>query len=293
MPKQTFIKQEEIKQVITFANGTQLSLSRPLVMGVMNCTPDSFSDGGLYNTIEKSVERVLQMEADGADIIDIGGESSRPGAVPLLIDEELNRVIPIIQAVRKQSNIPISIDTYKSEVAKRAIDNGADMVNDISAFRFDADMVTLIASSNVPIVMMHMLGSPKNMQNNPSYTNVNEEIISFFTERINFAVTNGIEKSKITLDPGIGFGKGLSDNLKILSRLDMYTQFNLPILIGTSRKSFISMIHPTGKGANARIGGSIASAVTAVAKGANIVRVHDVYETVEALKILQAVTEKK
>lgn len=293
MPKQTFVKQEEIKQVITLSNGTQLSLSRPLVMAVLNFTPDSFSDGGQYNTAEKAVERVLQMESEGADIIDIGGESSRPGADPVSVDDELKRVIPLITAVRKQTNITISIDTYKPEVAEQAIDVGADIINDISALRHSPNMAKIAADTKVPIIMMHMLGSPQNMQDNPSYQSVNDEIISFFQERIDYAVSVGIDKSKLILDPGIGFGKRLSDNLEILAELEQYKQLNLPILIGTSRKSFIGMIHPSGKDADSRIGGSIASAVAAVANGANIVRVHDVHETVEALKILQAVMEYK
>ncbi len=293
MPKQTYVKKEEIKQVITSSNGTQLSLSRPLIMGILNYTPDSFSDGGQYNSIENAVDRVLQMESEGADIIDIGGESSRPGAVPVSVSDELERIIPLISALRKQTDIPISVDTYKSEVAQKAVDVGADMINDISAFRNSPNMAKVVAKNNLPIVIMHMLGTPQNMQENPSYNSVNDEIISFFKERIEFAVSSGVEKSKLILDPGIGFGKRLSDNLEILADLEQYKQFNLPILIGTSRKSFINMIHPTDEDASARIGGSIASAVVAVANGANIIRVHDVTETVEALKVLQAVMEYK
>ncbi|HDL01840.1 MAG TPA: dihydropteroate synthase [candidate division Zixibacteria bacterium] len=293
MPKQTYVKQEEIKQVIQLASGKQLSLSRPLVMAVLNFTPDSFSDGGQYNSIKNAVEKVLQMESEGADIIDIGGESSRPGADSVSEKEEISRVIPLISELRKLTNIPISIDTYKSHVAKKAIDAGADIINDISAFRFSPVMAGIVSETNVPIILMHMLGTPQNMQNNPSYISVNDEIISFFTERIDYAVSNGVDKSKLILDPGIGFGKRLSDNLEIIAYLEKYKQFNLPILIGTSRKSFIGMIHPSEKNADSRIGGSIASAVAAVANGANIVRVHDVYETVEALKVLQAVMEYK
>lgn len=293
MPKQTYVKQEEIKQVIQLASGKQLSLSRPLVMAVLNFTPDSFSDGGQYNSIKNAVEKVLQMESEGADIIDIGGESSRPGADPVSEKEEISRVIPLISELRKLTNIPISIDTYKSEVAKKAIDAGADIINDISALRFSPEMAEIVSETNVPIILMHMLGTPQNMQNNPSYTSVNNEIISFFTERIDYAVSHGINKSKLIIDPGIGFGKRLFDNLEIIASLEKYKQFNLPILIGTSRKSFIGMIHPTEKNADLRIGGSIASAVAAVVNGANIVRVHDIHETVEALKVLQAVMEYK
>ncbi len=293
MSKQIIVKQEEIKQVIQLASGEQLSLSRPLVMGILNATPDSFSDGGQYNSVDQAVERVLQMVTELADIIDIGGESSRPGAESISSDDELSRVIPIIKAVRKKTNIPISIDTRKSEVAQQAIDAGADMVNDISAFRTSSDMAKIVAETDVPIILMHMLGTPQNMQSDPTYDSVNNEIISFFGERIQFAVSQGIDKSKLILDPGIGFGKRLSDNLMILSNIDNYRQFHLPILIGTSRKSFIEMLNPSGKDASSRVGGSIASALTAVAGGANIVRAHDVSETVEALKIFQAVMESK
>jgi len=291
MSKQIFVKQEEIKQVIPLASGKQLSLSRPLVMGILNRTPDSFSDGGHFDSIDKALERVLQMEASGADIIDIGGESSRPGAEPVALETELQRVIPLISAIRKTNNIPISIDTCKSDVAKQAIDAGADIVNDITALRFSPDMAKVVSETKVSVILM--LGNPQNMQSDPTYNSVNDEIISFFSERISFAQSKKIDKSKLILDPGIGFGKRLSDNIKILSELEQFKQFNLPLLIGTSRKSFIDMLHPSSNKADSRIGGSIASAVCAVANGANIVRVHDVSETVEALKVLQAVMEYK
>ncbi len=293
MPKQTYVRKEEIKQAIQLANGKQLPLSRPLVMGVFNATPDSFSDGGQFDSVEKACERVEQMIAEGADIIDIGGESSRPGAEPLSVDDELKRVIPLITAIRKKTDIPIAIDTCKSEVAQKAVDAGADIVNDITSFGNSPDMAKIVADNNLPVILMHMRGNPQNMQDSPNYDSVNDEIISFFKERIDYAVTNKIDKSKIILDPGIGFGKRLSDNLSILADLENYKQLNLPLLIGTSRKSFIDMIHPSTKDADSRIGGSIASAVIAVMHGANIVRVHDVHQTVEALKVSQALMELK
>ena len=291
MPKQTIVKQTKISQVIELASGYSLSLSKPLVMAVFNATPDSFSDGGKYNSLESACKRVLEMVSDGADIIDIGGESSRPGAEPISIDTEIKRVVPLITELRKHSNIPISIDTCKYDVAKEAVHAGADILNDITSLRFSDNMADFVAEKNIPVILMHMQGNPKTMQENPVYTSVTNDIVSFFEERINYAEAHGIDRTKIILDPGIGFGKKLTDNLEILSNIALFKKLNHPILIGTSRKSFINQIHPTDKNANARIGGSLASAISAVMQGAHIVRVHDVYETVEAVKVLEALGE--
>lgn len=289
MRKQTLTRSEEIKPVIQLRCGRQLPLSHPLVMGILNVTPDSFSDGGLFDTNNTALEQAKKIEADGADIIDIGGESTRPGAEAVSEEEELARVIPIIEAIRRDSIIPISIDTYKANVAKEALEAGADMVNDISALRFDANMADVIADQKVPVILMHMLGEPRNMQTHPSYENCVEELLEFFTERIEYCISKGIDKSKLIIDPGIGFGKRLSDNLEIMSGLDKFEQFGLPILVGASRKSFIGMLHGSGKSADQRLGGSIAAATAAVMKGASIVRVHDVDQTVEALRVTQAI----
>ncbi len=274
---------------ISLADGCRLSLSKPLIMGIINVTPDSFS-GGLATPIEAR-DTAIRMEKEGADIIDIGGESSRPGAEPVSLEEELKRVIPAIEAIRKETQIPISIDTYKAKTAKAAIDSGANIVNDISALRFDPDMADLISSAKVPVVLMHMLGTPRDMQKNPTYKNCTNDIVDFFKERIDFCIRHDIKKQKIIIDPGIGFGKRLSDNLEILSQINSLNALGSPVLIGASRKSFINMIHPSDKASSKRIGGSIAAAITAVINGASIIRVHDVEETVEALKVLESIRE--
>ncbi len=289
MEMQKLNRPEELKAVIPLAGGRQLELSRPLITGVLNVTPDSFSDGGQFAEPGQAVARALEMEEEGADIIDIGGESSRPGAEPVPVEQELKRVIPVIEGIRKVSTVPISIDTYKRPTAEKALAAGADIVNDISALRFDESMAELVAAAKVPVILMHMLGTPRDMQNNPRYDDCVEDVARFFEERIDFAISAGIDKSRIILDPGIGFGKRLSDNIELLARLERFKAFGLPLLIGTSRKSFIGMLQDSDRPASARIGGSIASGVTAVMKGANIVRVHDVAETVEALKVVSAV----
>lgn len=291
MAKQTMTRPEEIKRVLPLPCGRQLPLSRPLIMGVLNVTPDSFSDGGHFLAFSDAVEHALRMEWEEADIIDIGGESTRPGAEPVSVEEEMERVIPVIQKLREQTDIPISIDTYKAQTAEAAIEAGADMVNDISALRFDPDMAELIANKKVPLTLMHMLGTPRNMQKKPRYDNCVEEIARFFKERIDFCIKSGIDKSKLILDPGIGFGKRLCDNLEILSGLYGFRRFALPLLVGVSRKSFIGMLHPVDSEAHRRLGGSLGAVVAAVINGADIVRVHDVAETVEALKVIQAIRE--
>lgn len=291
MIKQTYTRPEEIKRLIPLCHGRQLALSRPLIMGILNITPDSFSDGDHFMAFSDAVQHALEMQRDGADVIDIGGESTRPGAEPVSVEEEMERVIPVIQQLRKQTEIPISIDTYKAATAQAALEAGADMVNDISALRFDSRMPDVIASKKVPVILLHMLGTPRDMQKNPDYENCVEEIAQFFAARIDFCIKSGIDQSKIILDPGIGFGKRLSDNLEILANLKRFKKLSLPLLVGVSRKSFIGMLHASGSPADQRLGGSIAAAVAAVTNGADIVRVHDVAQTVEALKVIQAVRE--
>ena len=289
MQKQTFHRAEEIRKVIQLTPGRQLTLARPLVTGVLNVTPDSFSDGGRYATVDSAVEQALRMEQFGADIVDIGGESTRPGAKPVDEAKEMKRVIPVIERLRSLSDIPVSIDTYKARVAEAGLDAGADMVNDISALRFDTNMALLIAQRRVPVVMMHMQGSPRDMQVDPSYEDCVTEIVVFFQRRIALCETQGIDKSKIIIDPGIGFGKRLSDNLQILSRFEEFSKLGAPVMVAASRKSFIGMLHDGDKPADQRLGGSLSAAILSVLKGAAIVRTHDVSETVEALKVLQAV----
>ena len=288
MQKQVLNRPEEIKAAVPLSGGRELSLTRPLVMGILNVTPDSFSDGGEFLDFEKAVAHAVEMERQGADIIDIGGESSRPGSEPVPEEIELDRVLPVIDAIRAVSQIPISIDTYKATVALAAIETGADIVNDISALRFDDKMAEVVASNKVPVVLMHMKGTPHEMQTNPAYQNCINEIQEFFLERIEFCCDNGIDKSKLILDPGIGFGKRLSDNLEILTNLNVFKNFSLPLMVGLSRKSFINNLYPRSASAETRIGGSVAGAILAIQHGANIVRVHDVAETVEALKVMEA-----
>ena len=271
--------------------GRTLDLQASVVMGILNVTPDSFSDGGSFSTVDSAVTRARQIIDDGASIIDIGGESSRPGAEPVSIDEEIRRVVPVIEAIRKVSQIAISIDTCKAEVAKAALSAGADIINDISALNFDPKMADLAAQTKAPLVLMHMLGTPRTMQDNPRYTDVVGQINEFFEERIAFAVSRGIATEKLILDPGIGFGKRPIDNVTILSRLREFHRHNLPLLVGASRKSFIGVLD-SGAPVDNRLGGSLAAAVRAAINGAAVIRVHDVRETVQALSVLKAVNTK-
>ncbi|MEF8850784.1 MAG: dihydropteroate synthase [Candidatus Bipolaricaulota bacterium] len=254
-----------------------------MIMGILNVTPDSFSDGGRFLAEDRAKRRALEMEENGADIIDIGGESTRPGADKVELEVELDRTIPVIEAVRKETEIPISIDTYKSTVAKEALDAGADIVNDISALRFDPDLGRLVGKRDVPIVLMHMQGKPKTMQKDPTYGDPVEDIKEFFNSRMEEAVELGVSRDKIIVDPGIGFGKKYEDNYAILRRLEEFETLNAPLLLGTSRKSFIgdTLDLPTDE----RVEGTIASNVVGVLKGASILRVHDVKENYRALKV--------
>ncbi|HVP07500.1 MAG TPA: dihydropteroate synthase [Candidatus Acidoferrum sp.] len=276
---------------ITLSADRRPSLSRPLIMGILNVTPDSFSDGGKFARFEAAVAQAMQMQNEGADIIDIGGESSRPGAEPVSAQDEMERVLPAIKEIRRLSPIQISIDTYKAATAEAALAAGANIVNDISALRFDPAMVDLLARTDVPVILMHMLGTPRDMQQNPTYTDCVKEIGDFFGERIEFCRSRGIGKERLILDPGIGFGKRLEDNLAILRELEQFKRFGLPVLVGASRKSFIGKVASSERPAGERLGGSIAAAVVAALHGADIVRVHDVAETVEALRVVQAIRE--
>jgi len=258
---------------------------KTFIMGILNVTPDSFSDGGKFFSFEDAINHAILMEKEGADIIDIGGESSRPGALSISEEEEISRVIPVIEELIKIIKIPISIDTYKSEVAKKALDLGVLMVNDITAFRGDRKLASVIRDYNVSVCLMHMKGKPRSMQINPSYTDVVLEIYDFLKERTNFAISYGIKKEKIIVDPGIGFGKrtgkGIEDNCEILKRLSELKKLGYPICIGTSRKTFIGNIcGRTGQlPVEDRLEGSIAATCVAILNGADIVRVHDVKET--------------
>ncbi|MFC1593659.1 dihydropteroate synthase, partial [Candidatus Neomarinimicrobiota bacterium] len=247
---------------------------KTLIMGILNVTPDSFSDGGKYINSQIAVDYALKMENEGADIIDIGGESTKPGAKPVAIEEELKRIIPVIKGIRKISNVVISIDTYKSNVADKAIKVGANIINDISGLQFDNDMIRLAAELQVPVIVMHMLGNPQNMQNDPSYNNLMDELIFFFQERVDLMTSNGILKNNIILDPGIGFGKTVEHNFTIIRELNRIVDLGFPVLTGPSRKSFIG--HTLNLPPEERIEGTIAAVTAAIMNGSRIVRVHDV-----------------
>ncbi|RQV96230.1 MAG: dihydropteroate synthase [Calditrichaeota bacterium] len=256
-------------------------------MGILNITPDSFSDGGRYIDPETAVDHALKMAEQGASIIDIGGESTRPGSEPVSESEEMDRILPVIEQLHKQSKIIISVDTYKNRVAKAALEAGADMINDISGGTFDPEMMPLAAKKKCPYIMMHIKGKPRNMQVNPFYEDVIDEIYVYFEDRIKQAEQAGIDK--IILDPGIGFGKRLQDNLQILKNLKDFQWLGKPLLIGVSRKSFIGAL--LNRETDSRLAGSLASAIVAVQNGAGIIRAHDVRDTVDAIKIYQSIKE--
>lgn len=259
----------------------------PLIMGILNVTPDSFSDGGLYQQADAAIDQALAMVAAGADIIDVGGESTRPGATAVSEAEEMQRVLPVIEGIRRNSNVVISIDTYKSAVAEAALQAGADIINDISAATFDPLMAQVAARHQSPLIAMHIKGTPRNMQDNPWYEDVSAEIYTFLEARIFDLQAHGVER--IMIDPGIGFGKRLQDNLELLRHLRDFTFLNAPILIGVSRKSFIGKV--LHKEVHERLVGSLAAALIAVQNGAKVIRVHDVAETYEVLQIWRAIAQ--
>ncbi len=260
---------------------------RTYVMGILNVTPDSFSDGGKYFTLDSAIEHAMKMIEDGADIIDVGGESTRPGSEPVSIEEELRRVIPVIKELVKRSDVPISIDTYKSEVARQALEEGAVIVNDISGLKFDKKMADVVASYKASVVLMHIKGTPKTMQQNPHYDDVISEIYSYLCESVEIAKSAGIEQ--IIIDPGIGFGKRLIDNLEIIRRLREFKSLGYPILIGVSRKSFIGNV--LNLPVEERLEGTAGAVAISVWNGANIVRVHDVKEMTRVVKIVDAIKQ--
>lgn len=261
--------------------------SRTLVMGVLNVTPDSFSDGGRFYDPVRAVQHGLKLARDGADIIDVGGESTRPGSEGIPVQEELRRVIPVIQALAHEVKVPISVDTYKSEVAARALEAGAAMVNDISAMRFDPRMAEVVAEYGVPVVLMHMLGTPRDMQLDPRYKDLLGEILDFLRARIEWAISRGIAEDQIIVDPGIGFGKTLEHNLSLLKNLSRFCCLGRPILLGTSRKSFIGKL--LGVDVHQREEGTAATVALGICNGANIVRVHDVARMVPVVRVTDAV----
>ena len=260
---------------------------RTLIMGILNVTPDSFYDGGRYTTPEAALNHALRMAEDGADIIDVGGESTRPGSERISVEEELSRVIPVIEKIRQRSNIPISIDTYKNEVARAALSSGADIVNDISGLKFDNSLAEVAAEFNCTLIISHIKGSPNDMQNNVHYNNLMAEIKNSLKESISRAESSGVKPEKIIVDPGIGFGKKVNDNLLILKKLSEFKNLGKPIMIGSSRKSFIGKISAAQP--DERLEGTIATVCAAVLNGADIVRVHDVKEVCRAVKVIDAI----
>lgn len=268
---------------------TQLTISSQLqVMGVINVTPDSFSDGGKFDSIEKAFAGARQMIAAGADMLDIGGESTRPGALPVEPQQELARTIPLIQAIREVSDIPISIDTSKAEVMRAAVEAGANIINSIWALQLE-DSLQVAAELSVPVCLMHMQGSPETMQHKPNYDDVVGEVLDFLRARIDAALDAGIAQQNIIVDPGFGFGKTLEHNLLLLKSLPEFRKLGAPLLVGMSRKGMIGAI--LDKPADQRLYGSLSVAVMAAMLGADILRVHDVAETVDALAMVRALRE--
>ncbi|MFA6015120.1 MAG: dihydropteroate synthase [Gallionellaceae bacterium] len=263
----------------------KLELSRPQIMGIVNVTPDSFSDGGKHLSNEAAIAHAMQLVEDGADILDIGGESTRPGAAVVSEAEELARVIPVIEGLRNVK-VPISIDTYKPAVMRAALHAGASMVNDINALQ-EEEALSIVADSHAAVCLMHRQGDSKNMQLNPHYADVTTEVIDFLLQRVSAVTKAGISSQRIVLDPGFGFGKTLAHNLKLLNEFNELCKCKIPVLAGISRKSMLGQI--TGRGIEQRVASSIAAALIAVQRGAAIVRVHDVRETRDVLKIWAAV----
>ncbi len=275
---------------LTWSGHTLDFSEKTCIMGVLNVTPDSFSDGGLHFDTGKAVDHAFRLVEDGAGIIDIGGESTRPGSKAVSLDEELKRTIPVIEALVSKIKVPISIDTYKAEVAKRALEAGASIVNDISGLRFDHHMAEVVASRGVPVIIMHIKGTPRDMQSNPYYEALIPEIMDYLRVSIGIATDAGIEGHRIIIDPGIGFGKTFNHNLQIIKHLEEFTLLQKPIALGVSRKAFIGKILG-GTSPEDRLEGTAAAVAIAIFNGANIVRVHDVKEVARVAKVASAIKE--
>jgi dihydropteroate synthase len=272
---------------IALKDGRRYEFDRMKIMGILNATPDSFFAGSRVSNLEIAVERAKKMIEDGADILDIGGESTRPGSDPVSPEEEINRVVPLIQQIRKfNKDILISVDTYRAKTAEEAIKAGADIVNDISAMMFDEKMADVVRQYNVPVILMHIKGTPKDMQQNPHYDDVLKEVMEFFEERINYALSKGISKDKIIIDPGIGFGKLYEHNIELIRKVDEFHKLGYPILLAVSRKSSIGMalgnLPP-----EERLEGTMAITCYAALKNIQMVRVHDVKENKRAAMMIE------
>jgi dihydropteroate synthase len=270
---------------------TLLTGPRPLIMGVINVTPDSFSDGGRFFDYQAAVDQARVLVAGGADILDIGGESTRPYSEPVSLEEELRRVIPVIEAIAADLPVPVSIDTYKAEVAQAALNAGASLINDISALRFDPDLAPLAARAGVPVVLMHMQGTPRDMQRQPHYHDLLGEIKAFFQERLDYAASQGIPRDLVILDPGIGFGKTFQHNLTIINNLDAFLGLGCPLLIGPSRKAFIGHLLNLPNG-EVRDVGTLAAIALSVLKGAKIIRTHNAAYARQFLTVWEAILKQ-
>ena len=268
--------------------GRRLELDRPLLMGIVNVTPDSFFDGGRFCDPQSAVEHAIRLVHEGADLLDIGAESTRPGALPVDEQEERRRLIPVVSALSKAVSIPISVDTSKAQVARAAIGAGAVMINDVTALRGDPEMVDVLAETGAAVVLMHMQGTPETMQHAPHYDDVVGEVVQFLGERAAFALDRGLAKNRIMLDPGIGFGKTLSHNVTLLANLQAVARLGFPLLVGPSRKGFIGQL--TQQSVEARAWGTAAVVALAVQQGANILRVHDVGPMKDVASVAAAIT---
>jgi dihydropteroate synthase len=273
------------KMVYNFKNCSFDFSKRTFLMGILNVTPDSFSDGGKFNSTEDAVNYAIKMVDEGADIIDVGGESTRPGSTQISVDEELKRVLPVIEQLVKQTNVPISIDTYKSDVAELALNAGAQIVNDISGLHFDPKMASVVAKLNGSLVVMHIKGTPRTMQANPEYNNLITEVKSYLENSVNLAVSGGVKQ--IIVDPGIGFGKTVEHNLEIIKQLRVFSDLGYPIMTGPSRKSFIGKILNVDM--DDRLEGTAAAVAACVMNGASIVRVHDVRAMKRVVGLIDAI----
>ncbi|MCZ6692236.1 MAG: dihydropteroate synthase [Planctomycetota bacterium] len=276
------------RRSLKIAGGTLSLGDGPSVFGILNVTPDSFFDGGLHETPRKAVDAALRMQAAGADVIDVGGQSTRPGSVSVAADEELRRVIPVLEALRGRLEIPLSIDTSREEVARAALEAGAGIINDVSGLRESPGMAGLAAERGAAVIIMHMRGTPRDMQRSPiHYEDVVGEIREFFEERVAFALRSGVAEDGIVLDPGIGFGKGLEDNLNVLCHIGEFRRLGYPVLVGPSRKSFIEKI--AGAPVEERMPGTAAVVALCVAAGVEMIRVHDVAEMKQAAQVAAAI----
>lgn len=272
---------------ITLKDGTKYNFDNMKVMGILNATDDSFFPGSRVGSVENAVNIAMKMIEDGAEILDIGGESTRPGSDPVTEEQEINRVVPVIEGIRKKNkDILISVDTYRAKTAEEAIKAGADIINDISAMTFDDNMAEVAVKYDAPVILMHIKGTPKDMQKNPHYDDVVGEVRGFFKERIDYAISRGIKRDKIILDPGIGFGKNYDHNIELIKKIDSFYEFNMPILLAVSRKTFIGLALGNIP-VEERLEGTIAVSCYAAMKNVDMIRVHDVLENKKAIKMIE------